>query len=328
MDVLGLASFPGMSVQQPVVGLAPDASQIAGGVHPGERPPQGQRVRVTRPGEKVSTRHFLHDLPQVEDHRLIRQSCRQVQIVGDEENGLLPSPQPVDHLGNESLAHGVEGGRGLVQDQNFRVQDHGHGEERALNLAAARLVGIAADELRREPQSQQHALRLAAGFSFPHPSVLDQRLGHLVDDAMHRVQVRGPILKHHGHLRPTQSVERWLVEPDQLPVAQPYASLDGAAGGEQPHHRTPQGGLSGAGFTHQPHNPPRMELQVDPVKGQQGMVPLPEDHLQLLDLHRHHHSLRRGSNTFSRLTARKVNAIIVKVRHRMGGMSQCHQTSR
>lgn len=51
VDVLGPAALPAVGMQQPGVGLAADRSQIAGGIHPGERSAQGQHVRVTRPGE-------------------------------------------------------------------------------------------------------------------------------------------------------------------------------------------------------------------------------------------------------------------------------------
>lgn len=246
----------------------------------------------------------------------------------DEENGLLPAPQTVDHLRHERFAHGVEGSRGLVQDQDLRVQDHGHGKQDPLNLAAARLVGIAANELRRKPQPQQLTLPQASGFPLPHPSTLDQGLGDLVHDAIHRIQAVGSILEHHGHLGPAQGVERWLVKPDQLPVVQSNAPFDYAIGREQAHHGAPQGCLSGTGFTHHPHDPPRTQPQTHIVQGQQPMVPLPEDHPQVIDIHHHQHSLSLGSKTFSRLTARKVNAIIIRVRHWMGGRSQFHHTSR
>ena len=115
----------------------------------GDRGEERPRVRVERRCEEPLRGGGLHDLPEVhhvhpvadvEDHR---------EVVGDEQvrEPQLPLEvlQEVQDLGLD--AH-VEGGRGLVQDDELRVQREGPGDPDALSLAAAELVGEPVQVLR------------------------------------------------------------------------------------------------------------------------------------------------------------------------------------
>ena len=87
---------------------------------------------------------YLDDLAQVHDRDPVGDVPHDGQVVGDEEVGeveaLLEGAEQVDDL---SLNRNVEGGDGLVADDEGRVYGKGSGNADPLALAAAELVGVA-----------------------------------------------------------------------------------------------------------------------------------------------------------------------------------------
>ena len=87
--------------------------------------------------ELVGRRHFQQSTIIQESHAL-RQTSRLPDVMGDQHNGgvTLLIGLPDDLL---DLAHigGIEIGRGLIQQQDFWIEDQGAGERDALAFAAA-----------------------------------------------------------------------------------------------------------------------------------------------------------------------------------------------
>ena len=326
--LMAVPLFLGVGVDKAVESVAPDAAQLPAGVQPRVGPGQSQGVGVAGLVKQILGRKFLHDLTQVEHGHLIGQIAGQVQVVGYEENALPFFPQPPDGLGDKGLGHRVQGRGGFVQDQDRRVQDQGHGQKTPLHLPAAELVGIAADLVRLEPHGQEFLPGLLAGFPGRCSPLLDQGLGHLIQEAVDRVQIGRPVLKNKGRPGPAQSVEGLLVQADHLFPSQADGAFDSGVGGQKPQDGFAQGGLAGPGFAHQSRDPARGQDQIDPVQGQEGVVAVLVGHGQVFYCYLHRASFKRGSNTFSSPMARKVEVMISRVRQTMGGRSQLNQISR
>ena len=72
-----------------------------------------------------------------------RRSANNGEIVRDEEDGeIVGAAQIVEESDDLGLDGDVEGGGGLVGDEEARAVDDGHGDQDALALASGELVGI------------------------------------------------------------------------------------------------------------------------------------------------------------------------------------------
>ena len=152
------------------------------------------------PVKQVLCGQVFHDLSHIEHHGVVRVEARLVQVVRDQKARLLPVFQVPDRSRDETLGHGVQGRCGLVQDDHIRVQDKGHGDERPLDLSAAEFMGVAVRVFGGKSHPAKAFLRFDLRGLAVRPGPLDQRFRHLVDQAIHGIQVRRAVLKHHGRL--------------------------------------------------------------------------------------------------------------------------------
>jgi hypothetical protein len=91
--------------------------------------------------------------------------------MGDPEETQVPFSLQVHHEFQEGLlCQGIQGHRGLVQDQQLGIAGEGQGKAQALTLAAAKLMRAALEEVwpgwQVEPleQGRQPAEGVASGF--------------------------------------------------------------------------------------------------------------------------------------------------------------------
>ena len=113
----------------------------------------------------------------------VRHQGDQVRVVADEEQGHTPFPaQLVDQAKDRRLHGGVEGGGGLVGHQQLRSAGKGCRQHRALQHAAAELVGPGAGAATRvrDPGLGQQFDRTVPGFRPAARSMPPQGLGDLV----------------------------------------------------------------------------------------------------------------------------------------------------
>ena len=93
----------------------------------------------------------FHDVALVDDADAVGDKPDDGEVMGDEQIGdvpfLLELFQQVQHLGADGH---VQGGDGLVGDDELGLHDHGPSQADALTLAAGKLVGVAGQMLREE----------------------------------------------------------------------------------------------------------------------------------------------------------------------------------
>src|SRR5208282_81598 len=103
-----------------------------------------------------------------EHHHAVGECYRLLEIVGDEEDGLLALLPQAEQLVLHDLARlHVERGEGLVHEQDARIDDPGLGDGGALAHAARELVREAVLEA-RQPDAAQPGPRLAARLGIGH----------------------------------------------------------------------------------------------------------------------------------------------------------------
>ena len=101
-------------------------------------------VGVLRPREERLDRAFLDDLAGVHHGHPVADLTDQPEIVGDVDCDVpYFSTDVPDELGDASLHRDVEGGGRLVEQQEGRVRQQGHGDHHALLLAPEIWCGYA-----------------------------------------------------------------------------------------------------------------------------------------------------------------------------------------
>src|SRR5215470_18581274 len=94
------------------------------------------------------------------------------EVVADQHVGeTMLAPQTGQEVQDLRLHRDVEGRRGLVEEEDPRLQDEGAGDRDALALAARKLMGIAKPEARAEPHLRQSALDAAVRLAAPGEAV-------------------------------------------------------------------------------------------------------------------------------------------------------------
>ena len=165
---------------------------------------------------------------------------------------------------------------GSSRISTFGIQDERHGQQSPLDSRRRSAHG---GNARRAPGANpirsKRFLRLYPGIGLAPCGMLDQGLGHLVDDPVDRVQV--------GRLR---SGRAWLpgttgfcssplrLPHDLLPI-QPDAALHLSIIRQKPHQGLSQGGLAGAGLPHEGGDAAGQQVQAHLVEGQEGMIARP-----------------------------------------------------
>src|SRR5262249_30912241 len=138
----------------------------------------------------------LDDLPQVHDGDPVGDVPHHAEVVGDEDIGeavqVLQIGEEVEDLG---LDGHVEGGDGLVGDDQPRVHGERPGDADALALPPGELVGVPVDVRRRQPDDVEQLLGTAADLGGGPEAVDVQRVGHDVARAAARVERRVRVLE-------------------------------------------------------------------------------------------------------------------------------------
>ena len=176
------------------------------------------------------------------------------QVVGDEDDGdavaLLQLPEQLE---DGMLDGDVEGGGGLVGNQDVGVAGQRHGDHDALFLAAADFVGIAAEDA--FGPWQLHLVEEVEGAPACCVEVMlamgTHHLDHLGAAPLHRVEAGHGLLEDHRDVAAADVAEALFVEVEQvdgmvLAGEEGGAAADGGIGGEQPHQRQRADGFAAA----------------------------------------------------------------------------------
>ncbi|MBW8896489.1 MAG: ABC transporter ATP-binding protein [Acidobacteria bacterium] len=167
-----------------------------------------QRARVRMRGSREDRFRFshLHNLSQVHHRYPAANVTHQPEIVRDEQirelQPLLQIHQQIDDL---RLHRYIEGGDGLVGDDERRVERQSAGQADALSLAAAELMRVARQLGRIETDQLEQFGHSRFSIACVSDAVNDQRF---LDDRPHphaRIQRRKWVLKHNLHVAARQS---------------------------------------------------------------------------------------------------------------------------
>ena len=122
--------------------------------------------------------HHRHLVGEAGDHR---------EVVGDEDHAhAVFVDEPLQEFDDTGLGGDVEGGGGLVGDQQFGPERDGRGDDDALALAARELVrkAVARKAVGGEADALEHAVGLGQGLAAAGLAVHPDGHGHLVADGL------------------------------------------------------------------------------------------------------------------------------------------------
>jgi hypothetical protein len=190
--------------------------------------------------------------------------------MGDEQYGEAePLPQRDQLFEDLPLGDHVEGGGGLVHDDDAGLQGQGHGDHHPLPHAAGQFVRVAGHPVGGDSdQVQQFGRPGPLGVPLHPRPVCRQHVGELHADGQHRVECVHRALQHHRDVRPAQPAQLLLVGGEQvhgLPGREVVADLaadDQPGRPQQPQRRVRQRGLAAATLPGQPEYLTRVEHQV------------------------------------------------------------------
>ncbi len=251
---------------------------------------------MLRAPEDVRRRAGLRDLAVVDHHHLVGHVGHHAEVVSDHQDRhaelLLELAHEVQNL---RLDRDVEGGRGLVGDQQGRAADQRHRQHGALPQAARQFERIHLVGALRvlEADETEHVLDFVVLLALGHFAVQHQRLADLVADAVDRRERGHRLLEDHADattaqrpdLRPvpsqTRDVDRRLVAAgvrEQDPSAQ-----DQAVTGQQAHHALGNDRLAGPGLADQRHRLPGRHPKADTLHDFRGAALHGEADAKVLD---------------------------------------------
>lgn len=111
-------------------------------------PHEGGHLLIDGGGEEIGGRADLAEAAGEHDYDAIGEAEGFIAVVGDEDGSDAGVADDGGEVIDESGAGGgVEGGEGLVEEQQFRLQGEGASEGDALGLAAREIAGVAIGEV-------------------------------------------------------------------------------------------------------------------------------------------------------------------------------------
>ena len=267
--------WPGMTSELPALEVADRGD-----------PEQGLGVRVPRPVDDLLDRAGLDRLARVEHHYPVAQLPDQREVVGDEQHGQVALvAQVLEELDDLGLDGDVEGGGGLVGDQQPRVAGDGDGDHNPLQHAAGQLGrDLVKDPLgvvQADGGEQLHRLAVRVGPRQPlfHP----QHLGQLAADGQVRVQVRCRVLEHRADGGAVQPLPAPARQVGHVFAAERDRALRDGAAGRQHAEGGPAGQrLAAAGLADQADDFADADAQRDAADRDGG--PVVHGDVQILDV--------------------------------------------
>ncbi|MNS57393.1 hypothetical protein D3C72_902780 [compost metagenome] len=208
-------------------------------------------LRVDEDGGHVAR---LHQLAFFQHDGALRIAPDQPEVVRDEQHGRALVLREADHeVEHFALAQRVERGGRLVGDQQARLEQHHAGQHDALAHAARELVrvGVQAALGVGDLHAAQHVEAARANLGGRQLRVHAQALGHLLADAVHRVERDHRLLEHHADARPADGAHGLHVAGAQVFAVEhdlPAALRD--AGRQQLQDGARGHGLAAARFAH------------------------------------------------------------------------------
>ncbi|MNE28540.1 hypothetical protein D3C80_1219850 [compost metagenome] len=200
----------------------------------------------------------------------VRKAANNPEIMRDEDHRhaepLLQICQQVEYL---RLNGNVERSRRLVSDQNIRLVGERHGNHHTLALSARKLIRIAVDAALRFRNANQFEQfkNTRARFLFAHATMISQRFGQLIANAIKRVERGHRLLKDHRDLCTAYLIECLIGHTDQVLPAIERLPSSLPVLGQQAHHRHGCLTFTGPGLTDDSDGLTGFDIQIDATDG-------------------------------------------------------------
>ena len=267
-------------------------------------------VRVLGPLHNLGGFSGLDDLPLLHDAQPVGQPAHDAHVVGDEQDRhAQPSLQAHQQLQQLRLDGHVQGGGGLVRDEQIRLVGQGHGDHHPLPLSAGQLVRVGAEPplgiLDADEPQQFHRAR---GGRRPVEALVQlQGLADLALDGVERVQRRHGLLENHGDTVAADALQGPGVGAQQFGAleADAAARMAGGGVGQQLQDRQRGGRFARAAFSHQGHGLAPADGKGDPVHGFHRSRPGAEADRQVFDGHQRRAGSRSGAGSGVPLVVRR-----------------------
>ena len=229
--------------------------------------------------EHLGGRSRLDDLAVLHHDHAVRPVGRDGQVVRDEQDGRAAACRQVgEQVQHASLDRHVERAGGLVGDDQLGLARQRDPDEDTLAHAAGQLVRVlpGAGGGLVDADGREDLDGPGPGTAAARAAVEAQHLGHLVADALHRVQRDARVLRDQSdavaaHTRPRPLGQGAQVERAVRVGPEPDApGRDAPGGGQQTDHGVRGGRLARPGLPDQRDDLARCDVQVDTAHGAHG----------------------------------------------------------
>ena len=196
---------------------------------------QPDRVRVVGLREERLGRAALDDAPGVHDEDAPAHAGHHAEVVGDhDDRGLVLARELLEQAQDLRLDGHVERGGRLVGQQQLGIARESDGDHDALAHAAAELVRVVLDAVRRlgDADLAEELDRALHGVAVAEAEVQLEALGHQPLDGQHGVQAGDRVLEDHRDVAAADGAQLGLGQRDQVFAEE----VDGAAHGGVGHH--------------------------------------------------------------------------------------------
>ena len=203
---------------------------------------------------------LLHHLAGIKDGHLLTGLGDDAQVVGNhDDRGVVALTKLVHQVQDLGLDGDVQGGGGLIGDEEPGVVDEGDGDHHTLEHAAGKVVGVVHQNLLRtgDFDLSEHLQSSFVHLSFIEIGMEAKRLIDLLPDGVHGVQGGHGFLKDHGDLFTAELAQLRLRERGNLHLravltlkADRTALADGEGVREKAHNGGACDALTAAGLAH------------------------------------------------------------------------------
>ncbi len=213
----------------------------------GRRGEEQPGVRVLRVVKQRLHRPGLGDLAGVHDRGPAAGLRDNRQVVGDEDDG---EAELVGEAGEKfqdlGLDHDVEGGGGLVREQDLGLAGQRHRDRRALAHAAGELVRVALGRASRDADEFEQLARAPPRRLTLGDAVEGHGLGNLPADLLDRIQGVHRALEHHRDVLPSVLADRVLAACENADPVDANVAGERGVRRQQAHQREDRRGLAAA----------------------------------------------------------------------------------
>ena len=281
---------------------------------------QEPRIGVGRFAEDFFHGAFLDHRSSIIDEHTVAEFTDDTNIVRDKEHAqallIAKAAQQVEKF---FLHRKIQGRRGFVRHENFRMIDQGHGAEHALALSSRELMGKSPGNLLGGVKLDAAKHLQDTGFSLPGRKfgmMNQETFTDLDTDALQRIQGLLSILKNHGDFPPPKGLPAAFGGPLQRFSSQRDLTLPGGRLRQQVQQRQSGNRFAAARFAAEAEDFALVKLEVNIL--QNAPVVRGKAYPEIIDGEQTHRAPPLSSSSCWPLRARRKIAKTVRTIARPG----------